>query len=376
MLKSFIKRHIREIPGWRTERRIVVFESDDWGSIRMPSLETYNRLLSKGIRVDNCPYSRYDSLASELDLASLFEVLASIKGSNGEYATITANTIVANPDFEKIRLSGFKTYFFEPFTETLKRYPNHRDSFLLWQQGIQAGVFKPQFHGREHLNVNRWLKSLQGDNDRNKLAFNYQMYDMSESDQISNNSFVDAYNFESEQELEQQAKSIVEGLSLFERLFKYRATSFIAPCHIWSSKLNKTLRDNGIESIQGNWFQLEPKQGRDHRFRKTFHFTGQINKLGQVYLVRNTVFEPSLNLVNDLVGDCLRKIEVAFLCNKPAIISTHRLNYISQIDPHNAVRSLTLLKDLLKRIVHQWPEVEFMNSEQLASLIVDTKKKR
>ncbi|NTW32234.1 MAG: hypothetical protein HGB12_06370 [Bacteroidetes bacterium] len=32
------------IPGWRTDRKILVIESDDWGSIRMPSKETYSGL--------------------------------------------------------------------------------------------------------------------------------------------------------------------------------------------------------------------------------------------------------------------------------------------------------------------------------------------
>ena len=36
---SGIKKWLINIPGWRTNRHIVVIESDDWGSIRMPSCE-------------------------------------------------------------------------------------------------------------------------------------------------------------------------------------------------------------------------------------------------------------------------------------------------------------------------------------------------
>ena len=35
----------------------------------------------------------------------------------------TPLTIVANPDFSKIRDSDFSEYFYESFAETLKRYP-------------------------------------------------------------------------------------------------------------------------------------------------------------------------------------------------------------------------------------------------------------
>lgn len=40
-LKQYITHNLLNIPGWRTNRKIVVIESDDWGSIRMPSQEVY-----------------------------------------------------------------------------------------------------------------------------------------------------------------------------------------------------------------------------------------------------------------------------------------------------------------------------------------------
>ena len=154
-------RHLSNLPGWSTNRKIVVIESDDWGSIRMPSREVYDKLLKAGIRVDRCPYNRYDSLASEEDLSALFEILTQFRDKNGKQPAITANTVVANPDFEKIQASGFKEYFYEPFTETLKKHPAHQNSFNLWTQGMSEGIFQPQFHGREHVNLPLWLSLLQ-----------------------------------------------------------------------------------------------------------------------------------------------------------------------------------------------------------------------
>ena len=40
-LKQTITHNLLNIPGWRTKRHIVVIESDDWGSIRMPSKDVY-----------------------------------------------------------------------------------------------------------------------------------------------------------------------------------------------------------------------------------------------------------------------------------------------------------------------------------------------
>jgi hypothetical protein len=40
-----IVRNLANLPGWCTNRKIVVIESDDWGSIRMPSLTIFENLL-------------------------------------------------------------------------------------------------------------------------------------------------------------------------------------------------------------------------------------------------------------------------------------------------------------------------------------------
>jgi hypothetical protein len=34
-IKQNLSRNLSNLPGWRTNRHIIVMESDDWGSIRM-----------------------------------------------------------------------------------------------------------------------------------------------------------------------------------------------------------------------------------------------------------------------------------------------------------------------------------------------------
>ena len=52
LFKQIVTHNLLNIPGWRTKRKIVVIESDDWGSIRMPSRDIYEKLLAEGYRVD------------------------------------------------------------------------------------------------------------------------------------------------------------------------------------------------------------------------------------------------------------------------------------------------------------------------------------
>ena len=155
-----LKNHMINLPGWRTNRKIVVFESDDWGSIRMASKETYCRLSQKGYHIDSCPYNRNDALENNEDVAGLAEILHSVKDRQGQPVRFTLNNIVANPDFDRIKGTDFQAYFYEAFPTTLLRYTNSDRVMEIYRQGMAESVFQPQFHGREHVNVNRWLEDL------------------------------------------------------------------------------------------------------------------------------------------------------------------------------------------------------------------------
>ena len=123
-ITNSLARNIVNIPGWSTQRRIVVFESDDWGSIRMPSEQTRKEIISLGFPIQQQSFNMLDALESNDDLMELFNVLRKHKDSTGRHPVFTAVSIVANPDFEIIKESNFQQYYYEPFTETLKHYPN------------------------------------------------------------------------------------------------------------------------------------------------------------------------------------------------------------------------------------------------------------
>lgn len=59
----YFERSLQNIPGWHTKRKIIVIESDDWGSIRMPSRQAYDYLLSKGYNIDENRYEKFDSVS-------------------------------------------------------------------------------------------------------------------------------------------------------------------------------------------------------------------------------------------------------------------------------------------------------------------------
>ncbi|MHC1733038.1 MAG: hypothetical protein AB9888_13550 [Bacteroidales bacterium] len=368
-LRQKISEHLFNIPGWKTNRRIIVFESDDWGSIRMPSRNVYEDCLKHGYRVDSNIFSRYDSLASEEDLTLLFDLLLSFKDSAANHPIITANCLVANPDFRKISENGFNHYYYEPITETFKKYPKHNHCFELWQEGLRLRIFKPQSHGREHLNVSRFMHDLKSGDKDALFAFSHNMPGIFKRSEVqSGNKYILSLDHYDARDRDEKIQYVKEGLKLFRELFHYSSESFIASNYIWDPLLEKGLSEMGVRYIQGSKYQNIPK-GTDKGFKSRYHFLGEKNSMGQIYLTRNVYFEPALNMSSDWFSSALRQIDAAFKWHRPAIISMHRINFVGFIDQGNRDRTLVLLKDLLKRIIKLWPDVEFLSSDNLGDLI-------
>ncbi|MEN9571751.1 MAG: hypothetical protein RL172_2982 [Bacteroidota bacterium] len=357
------------IPGWRSSQKYVVIESDDWGTIRTSSREALAQLHQKGYPVLEGAYCKYDALECNQDLEQLYEVLSSVKDANGNPAVITANNIVANPDFEKIKAASFKKYFFEPFTQTLQQYTAHNNVFSLYQQGILAGVFWPQFHGREHVNVGRWLRALQAGSKPVHDAFDCKMFSMHVMLQPAYfNVYMDALDCDGPEDLANTTALLTEGLQLFEDTWGFKSRSFIAPCYIWRSEHEAAVAAAGVKYLQGLPYQYQPKLQPGTSYQKKYHTAGSRNTLGQRYLVRNAFFEPTPYPAINWVDECLYRIETAFRWGKPAIISSHRLNFMGQLYPENREKNLRLLKKLLQTITQKWPEVMFVSSDELGDI--------
>jgi hypothetical protein len=372
-LKRLYIRKYHKIKGRKIKRKFLVIESDDWGTIRMPNIEVYNSLIKSGRIDDKLAYSKFDALESNDDLMALFDILHKFKDSNGQHPVITANTIMSNPDFDKIRSSEFKNYAHELFFETYSSYTNHHKVLELIKSGINSKVFFPQLHGMEHLNVLKWMSALQNKKDDVMFAFDHKLFDLSnEHTSIGANSFIDVLHPNNEDYFHFNKERLQLGQQIFEETFGYKSESFIAPCYIWNSRHEEMLKQIGIKYIQSGTFQLIPKLGQFGKFKKQLHYFGQHNKYGQLYNVRNCFFEPSSS--NDKrteLEKCLEQINRAFDNNLPAVICSHRVNFMGGISEKNRVENLKYFEDLLKLVLKRHPDVEFVNTIELMQSIKD-----
>lgn len=354
--------------GYTTNKHLIVVESDDWGSVRMPSRDVYNKLLNEGIRVDKCHYCHFDSIETSQDIIALQEVLSGFKDYKENPLVITANFVMNNPDFEKIQSDNFKIYHNQSIVDSYKRYSDS-DTLLTLKETIKMGFVKPQLHGREHLNVLRWLQYLQNGSKETLIAFQHSCFGLSTT--IVNekrDSFLaelDARDFKEEHYIEQ---AVQQAAADFETVFGRQSRSFIAPNYTWNKDLNSTLADLGIEFIQGRYKQSS-RNLKSGECTAVYHYMGEKNKWGQIYLIRNCNFEPSSNRQIDWIDKCLAEIKFAFDHKRPAIISSHRVNFMGGIYEKNREQTLIAFKSLFSRIIKAWPDVEFLSSDQLGELI-------
>ena len=369
-------RNIRNIPGWRTHRKIVVIESDDWGSVYMSTKEDFNKLISLGFDFSDSHYLNYDCMESNDDLEMLFHVLSKHKDASGRSPVITGVNVVANPDFERIKANDFRKYEYELFPETCKKYSGRDRVYDLWKEGKSKRLIVPVFHGREHLNVRRWMKMLQNNDKTIHTVFDFGIPYINKK--ISGEKMPDlraAFDIDDIQDLFFLKDVIINGLNEFENLYGFRPKYFMPANGLFNNTLETVLNDHGIFYIGTDRINHEPRG--NSQYKKHYRFLGYKNSFGQLYLTRNCFFEPSSwvhNKNKDWVNDCLKEIEIAFRWKKPATISSHRVNFTGSIHPENRANGLKKLNLLLAQIIKKWPEVEFMTSEELGQLVLQSLK--
>ena len=339
--------------------KVLVIQSDDWGSIRMPSSKI-QKILNKHPLIDaNDAYALNDTLESKEDIESLCNVLSSFKDSYGNPPQFTANNVMGNPDFSKIREAGYREYYFEDLRTT---FASHQKESALdaWKKAEDEGLFHFQFHGREHVNVRAWLRLLRDGHEGVLRAFEYDVFGVRfQNLGLRKSNFQAAWDYEFSADLRYVLDSIEEGMDLFEDFFGYKSRTAIAPSYAWSKEMEDLLRCKGVNAMQTGLVQKLPN-GNATKFRRKYRIYHSC-----LYQVRNAYFEPTLVPNKNVVENCLNDIENAFRYKRPAIISAHRVNFIGGLNLKNRDANLVLLKELLTQVLQKWPEIQFVNSTEL-----------
>lgn len=354
---------------------LIIFESDDWGTIRMPSKFVKDKLTGINPKWVDDPYLQFDSLETDDDVCLLFNLLSKYKGADGRPPVITANCILQNPDFNAIRFNGFSQYIGQDFRASLQQNPKSNRVFSLQKQALSEGYFFPQFHGREHIHILRWLTSLQENSPLAQVAFENGMISLKSGVSFPCVNFkMDAFNPINSSNLFQIIEIAKDGLSKFEAVWGYNARTLIAPCYFWHSDMELELSRLGILGFQGLAVQKQSTlNGNPFKIRKIYHYQWEKNNSNQFYMIRNAFFEPSLNPSIDWVSCCMKEIDKGIKNYGFATISCHRLNFMGSINPSNRDKNLFSFELLLKQIILRYPNVRFGTTVDLLNAFLEAK---
>lgn len=368
-----LRKNISNILGWRTSKKILVIESDDWGGVRICNKSALDALRNKGLNVDRIHYDSVESLENNEDLENLYNLLTSFKDKKGRHPVFTPMCIMGNPGFDKIKESNYQSYFFQPLHETINEYPKSDKILDLWKKGKELNIFIPELHGREHVNVRRYMNILQQHEAKEGLRFALDQKSIGPSkyNGIQYPNYLGALHPERSDEIPELHQYVKDAGKLFYQYMGYNPRAFIAPNAEEPKELEISLKEVGIKYLTSAKRRVYPLG--EGRFVKEWNFIGKKNREGQITINRNAFFEPVCfgvqEHITDWVDSCLNDIEIAFRWNKPAVISSHRVNYVGSINPANREKGLSELKRLLTSVLHKWPDVEFLSSFELGELV-------
>lgn len=361
--------NLKNIPGWRSPRKLVLISVDDYGNVRLDSKGAKERLQKKGVTPMG-RFDEYDTMATSQDLVQLFETLRSVRDTKGDPAVFTPYSLPCNIDFEATRSEG--RYVPESLKATWSRLESAQPNAYvrvrnLWQEGIDEGIFTSQFHGREHFNAKLFHAYLQ---EEDPIILNNleekSLIGLPPRTDMPHISFTQTYAFEEEEEVEVHKEMLKDGIERFKKVFGYATTAFTPPAQQLHPKIYPFLESRGVKAIDKPF--LTRRHYGSGTFKREWNTLGRKKGQNHMTLVRNVVFEPTDGNI-DHVGKAMKQIEAAFSWGKPAHISSHRVNFCGHIDPGNRKKGLGDLKELLQRIVKRWPDVEFVSVPELVEII-------
>lgn len=348
-------------------KKYICFESDDWGSYRLPLPPKRQSIYQLPIQLDEPGaefFNEFDALESPDDVEALVNTLLKAGKNHSidlqHQPVFTFLHATRNPNFEKIKATDFQEYFNESIEDSyLKTWGS--SSLIVTKKAIEEKIIRAEFHCREHLNVPFWTKQLKNGDKETLLAAENEFWSF-----INKNPhqvfYQASFHLDDLNDIQEYQNIVSSGLEDFNQLFDYSSIYFVAPNAPYSNQLLPVLKDKGVKLICGGRLQIEPMGSGKNR--KVYRIPGVKWIDGFYYVKRNAFFEPS-DKSNDWVDQCLKQISMAFSKDQPAVISSHRVNYVSGGSVHNRDHGLKELEKLIHSIYKNWPEVEFVTSNQL-----------
>lgn len=295
------------VVDWQEHPAVVVW-SDDWGmNAWAPTEEAYRET-----RDEELMQTRWSSgsLETPADLERTFALLEAHRGGDGQPIVFEPYYIVGGPDYEAIAACDFRHYVDIGLDQGVSQGWERGDSIAKAHEGMQRGVWAPQYHGRtHHFSHHRWLKRLREGEERAQRMFAHRMY-VCET--------VRERVPEHEDMAEPERREWVRGaLSYFIRAFGYAPTSVRN-----SDEAEIAWAAHGLQIRVG----VQDREGEDR--------TGMRSPLADLWYAGRAInFEPFQTAdQEDILARVQEETTAAWQADRPAFISSHRRNFTAFTD--------------------------------------------
>lgn len=292
---------------WKEHPAVVVW-SDDWGmNAWAPTEEAYN-----ATKHEELMQTRWSSgsLETPEDLERTYQLLEAHHSGDGQPIVFEPYYIVGGPDYEAIRANGFRHYVDFGLDQGVSQGWERGDIAAKAREGIERGVWAPQYHGRtHHFSHHRWLKRLREGEARAQRMFAHRMY-VCET--------VKERVPEHEDMAEPERKEWVRGaLSYFIRTFGFPPTSVRN-----SDEAEIAWATQGLQIRVG----VADREGENQ--------TGKHSPLCDLWYAGRAInFEPFQTAdQEDILTRVQAETVAAWQANRPAFISSHRRNFTAFTD--------------------------------------------
>lgn len=329
----------------KTNQKIIVIESDDWGMERAKDEISLHKIIEK---YDKKNISRWttDALETIEDMNIMFDLFDNYKNKFKQNPKITANFITHNIDH-----SSPEKLIFKPFSEGYNFADN--TIFKKYTEGIEKGFFKPQLHGFCHFDTNLLAADFHSNDFQNNLKLGFATAKTTIKSHLSLYR-AECFDNNFEQNINQAAE-------IFKTVFGYYSASFIPPNYMYLNKLNPILYKNHIKSLQAASHFVNKKG--NNSINPYFRYKNEI-----FYSGRNARLDTHHDY-NYLADNCIKQIENAFLHQVPAIIDIHRVNFSGKYNPETRLKTIEELDKILKYLDKNHPESIFISSDELIATL-------
>jgi hypothetical protein len=320
---------------WREpvlRRPVLIIESDDWGA---------------------------GPAGQSAVLDEILRLLAGFSDCDGRPPVMTLGMILATADGNRFRSNG--SYQRKSISDAA-----YRPLLGVIDNGVEAGVFTVQLHGLEHF----WPAALMSASEGNKAvrAWLHTAPWAATEDLPSplQSRWVDASVLPARPLTRTDVERAVrEEVDAFQSVFAVIPEVAVPPTFVWNRDVEQAWAAAGVDVIVTPGRRLETRDARGRPAGAGAPiYNGQLGEKGIMYLVRDVYFEPSLGHTAEQAHTAL---EAKVRLRRPALFETHRFNFLGTEEDKK--RALAELERLLRMAVKNFPDLAFLSSGKLATIL-------